>query len=156
MRRRVTSGALMYSASRALNRADIALRFVDALEPVAVGFADALVFLALGERNHLVVIAPGLVDQLLFLLLGLVDLVERHLHRLGRIDVFQLYLIDADPHFVFGGKRLHFGQRFRFDLLSADGDDLVHGAIADDLPHDGFGDIAQRSARFANDEKEFQ
>jgi hypothetical protein len=41
-----------------------------------------------------------------------------------------------------------------FDFLSTDGDDLVHGAIADDLAHDGFGNIAQGFARLANLEKE--
>src|ERR1700738_3117474 len=134
---------------------DIAFRFIDPLEPVALGLADPLILLALGQRDHLVVIAPSFVDQLLFLLLGLVDLVERRLHRFGRIDVLQLHLIDADPHCVFGRERLHLGQRLRFDFLSADGNHLVHGAIADDLLHDGFGKSAEGSPRFSNVEKEF-
>jgi hypothetical protein len=73
----------------------------------------------------------------------------------GRIDVLQLHLIDADPHCVFGRERLHFGQRFRFDLLSADGNHLVHGAIADHFPHYGFGNIAEGSPRLPNVEKVF-
>jgi len=88
-------------------------------------------------------------------LLGLVNLVERRLHRSGRIDVLQLHLIDADPHCVFGRKRLHLGQRFRFDLLSADRNHLVHCAIADDFPHYGFGNVAEGPPRFPNVEKEF-
>src|SRR6185295_16299941 len=36
----------------------------------------------------------------------------------------------------------------------ADGNHLVDGAIADDFPHDGFRNIAQGPARFANVEKE--
>ena len=145
----------MYSANRALNRAASPFRFIDPLEPVAVGLADPLILLALGQWDHLVVIAPGFIDQLLFFLLGLVDLVERRLHRLGRIDVLQLHLIDADPHCVFSCERLHLGQRFRFDFLSADGNHLVHGAIADDLPHYGFRNIAEGSPRLPNVEKEF-
>ena len=49
---------------------DIALRFIDPLEPVAIGLADPLILFAFGQRDHLVVIAPGFVDQLLFFLLG--------------------------------------------------------------------------------------
>ena len=133
----------------------IAFRFIDPLEPVAVGLTDALILLALGQRDHLVVIAPGFVDQFLFLLLGLVDLVERLLHRLGRVDVLQLHLVDADPHCVFGREFLHLGQRFRFDFLAADGNHLVHGAIADDFPHHGFGNIAQGFTRLPHLEQEF-
>ena len=59
------------------------------------------------------------------------------------------------PIAYFVDERLHLGQRFRFDLLSADGNHLVHGAIADDLPHYGFGNIAEGSPRFPNVEKEF-
>ena len=51
-------------------------------------------------------------------------------------------------------KGLHFDQRFRFDLLTADGDDLVDGAVTNHLPHDGFGDSAQCGARLANVEQE--
>src|SRR5260370_29614982 len=44
---------------------------------------------------------------------------------------------------------------FRFDLLSADGNHLVHGAIADHFPHYGFGNIAEGSPRLPNVEKVF-
>ena len=42
-----------------------------------------------------------------------------------------------------------------FDFLSADGNHLVHGAIADNLPHYGFRNIAEGSPRLPNVEKEF-
>jgi len=64
--------------------------------------------------------------------LRLVDLIERLLHRLGGIDVLQLHLVDADTHDVLGGERLHLGERLGFNLLPADGNDLVDGAIADE------------------------
>jgi len=43
---------------------------------------------------------------------------------------------------------------FRFDSCRPMGNDLVHGAIADDLPHDGFGNCGE-SPGFPNVEKEF-
>jgi hypothetical protein len=39
--------------------------------------------------------------------------------------------------------------------LSADGNHLVHGTVADDFSHYGFGNIAEGFTRFPNLEKEF-
>ena len=50
---------------------------------------------------------------------------------------------------------MHLGQRLRFDLLSADGNHLVDGAVADDFPHDGFGNVAEGPSRFADIKKKF-
>ena len=103
-------------SQQGIEAGDIALRFVDPFQAVAVCLAYTLVFLAFRQRYDLIIVAPGFVDQLLLLLLGLVDLIERLLNGLRRIDVFQLHLVNADPHLVLGGEVLHF--RKRFDSIS--------------------------------------
>ena len=117
----------------------------------------------LAEHNHFSIdltsvheAFPGHHLQFVLLfLLRLVDLVERFLHRCGRIDVFQLHLVNADAHGVFGRQLLHLGQRFGLDFLSADGDHFIHGTIADDFPHHRFGNITQGFARLTNFEQKF-
>ncbi len=90
-----------------IETARVTLGLVDPFQPVAVRFADTLILFTFGKRDDLVVVAPRLVDQFFLFLLRLVNLVERLLHRTGRVDVFQLHLVDADAHGILAGEFLH-------------------------------------------------
>ena len=74
--------------------------------------------------------------------MGAVDFVEGPLDRGGRVDVLELDLLDDDSHVELFQQHFEADERFGFDFGAADGEDLVHGAVADDFGHHALGEIA--------------
>jgi hypothetical protein len=121
----------------------VAFGFVDALGGVAVGGGDFLFGLATGTGDGTVVFAIGLVDELLALLLGAVDFVEGGLDLGWRVDVAELDLVDFDADAELSDDLVEAFEAADFHVLTADGEDFVDGAVADDFAHDGFGEVAE-------------
>lgn len=122
---------------------DIALGFVDAFGFVTFGSLDLLVGEAAGAWDDFVVFAVGDVDEVFAILLGFVDFVEGVLDRDWWVDVFELDLVDEYAEFVGIDEFDEFFFGGGFDVLAADGDDFIDGAVADDFAHDGFAEVAQ-------------
>ena len=147
-------GRLPVLLVQGLEALGVAFGVVDALERVALGRPDGLFGLSLGPRDRLVVLGPGVVDGALLLLDGLVDLVERRLHRVGRVHVLEDELLDLDADPVQLAQPLQLLLGLERDRLAADRQDLVHAVVAHDLAHGRLGHVPERLGDVAHAEEE--
>ncbi len=144
----------LVSAKRAVNFATSPSASFHTLGGVALGLADLLLGLAAGLGISLLYWPLAtLMDFSRSCWAWFTSLNEAWTGR-GWIHVLELHLVDRDAHVVKLHQILEQLLRFDFDLLPADRDDLVHGAVPHDLAHHGFGGVAQGSVGIADLELE--
>ncbi len=128
---------------------DVTLGFVDSLERVAFRSGNPLLGGAFGFRDDPVVFAVGLIDHSLPFLLSAVDFAEGALDWAWRVDVDQLNAFRGNSHVERADNLTQAFEGFDADFGTADGEYLIHGAVADDFADHTFGEVAQCWARVA-------